>query len=185
MIGQTIVRVNSYCHIYAYMIYTLYDICTYMIDIDYMHIYFCRWVGLLIATIEFTSILWMQIGKRDYFVTFGDALHHIVAAILAATHHRHHSHFDWFLCVCVCVWVSMAVFVCFCACVCVLVLFGFLVCVARLARVCAHLVCLLTRLVYYIKNVVSSINTEGAVLLMLLYFLLCCQPAKVESINGN
>lgn len=110
----------------------------------------------------------MQIGKRDYFVTFGDALHHIVAAILAATHHRHHSHFDWFL------WL--------CACACVLVLFGFLVCVARLARVCAHLVCLFTRLIYYIKNVVSSINTEAAVIdvvfVVLFVVLSTCKRGK-------
>lgn len=51
---------------------------------------------------KFTSILGMQIGKRDNFVTLGDALHHIVAAILAATHHCHHAHLNGlFVYVCV------------------------------------------------------------------------------------
>lgn len=74
------------------------------------------------------------------------------------------------MCVCGCQWV----------CVCVLVLFGFLVCAARLARVCAHLVCLLTRLVYYIKNVVSSINTEAAVIDVFVGAVVAVVPVNLQ-----
>lgn len=82
----------------------------------------------------------MQIGKCDNFVTLGDALHHVVAAILAATHHCHHAHLDD-LSVCVCVWVGVYVCVCVSCLIIWFVLLG-------LTGVCAHLVCLLTRLVY-------------------------------------
>jgi len=36
----------------------------------------------------------MQIGQGDDFVALGDALHHVVAAVLAATDHGHYPHLE-------------------------------------------------------------------------------------------
>lgn len=48
-----------------------------------------------------TSVLGMQIGQGNDLVALGDALHHVVAAILAAADHGHDPH------------LGAAVFVCF------------------------------------------------------------------------
>lgn len=42
----------------------------------------------------FTFILWMEISQCNDFMTFGNALHHVVAAVFTTAHHCDHTHVE-------------------------------------------------------------------------------------------